>query len=337
VIAALHRNFPSYEIYLVPSGDLLVVASNRPRLPPPDWSVFGLPALRTDLCRFRPLDPATVEALHLVGRRELAPLLNQGSVMPNSDFFPVLDLGAERRRFRHDFAVGFPALSADWFNLLASMRHRPVPPATDPIASVPENPRVRARATGAFLRTAAAEGRTDTIASPAAAQAVYLWQQWHMARDRAPSDWEMWTDQVEQVDRLRNGGTAGVTDEAFYGDVNRTMARFGAPAPARDVVAFRRDLAAWRFADAARAADRLLPVAIREHRWITADELRDGAVFAKLNSGDIEGARAVFDTLSRFSIRPAGDLRSRLLAAYIRSAEIQRAMGLARPRSLTQR
>jgi len=326
VIAALHRNFPSYEIYLVPSGDLLVVASNRPKLPTPDWSVFGLPALRADLCRFRPLDRATVEALHLAGRRELAPLLNQGSVMPNSDFFPVLDLGAERRRFRHDFAVGFPALSADWFNLLASMRRQPVPPATDPVPVIPENPRVRARATGALLRTVAAEGRTYTIASPAAAQAVFQWQQWRLGRDRAPSDWEMWTDQVNQVARSRNGGTAGVPDDAFYAEVQRTLDRFSAPPAARDVIAFRRDLAAWKFADAAAAADRLLPAAMREHRWITADELRDGAVFAKLYSGDVRGARQVLDTLATFSVRKPMDLRSRLLAAYVTSAEIQRAM-----------
>jgi spermidine synthase len=337
VLAAIHRNFPSYEVYLVATGDLLVVAGNGPHLPAPDWSVLELPLVRADLCRFRPLRPATLEALHLVGRRELAPLFNQGSVQANSDFFPLLDLGAERRRYRHDFAAGFPALSSEWFPLLASMRGRPLPPAADPVASVPENPRVRARATGALLRSPAAEGRTDTIPSPLAAKAVFTWQQWRAGRERAPSDWEMWTDEVEQVARLRNGGTAGISDEAFYGEVDRTMTRFGAPPPARDVVAFRRDLAAWRFADAARAADRLLPVAMREHRWITADELRDGAVFAKLNSGDIEGARAMFDTLSRFSVRPASDLRSRLLAAYVRSAEIQRAMGLGRVRSLTQR
>ena len=272
-----------------------------------------------------------MEALHLVGRRELAPLLDQGSVVANSDFFPVLDLGAERRRFRHDFAVGFPALSAEWFNLLATMRHRPVPPATDPMAVIPENPRVRARATGALLRTAAAEGRTDTIASPSAAQAVFLWQQWRLGRSRAPSDWEMWTDQVSQVARYRNAGTAGVPDDAFYGDVQRTMDRFNAPAAARDVIAFRRDVAAWKFADAAAAADRLLPVAMREHRWITADELRDGAVFAKLYSGDIRGARQVLDTLAGFSVRKPSDLRSRLLAAYVTSAEIQRAMASGGP------
>ena len=333
VLAAIHRNFPSYEIYLVPSGDLLVVASARPRLPAPDWSVLSLPAIRTDLCRFRPLDPATAEALHLLGRRELAPLLNQG-FEANSDFFPILDLGAERRRFRHDFAAGFPALSADWFNLLATMRGRPVPAGTNPVPSVPENPRVRARATGALLRSAAAAGRTDSIASPSDAQAVYLWQQWHASQGRAPSDWEMWADQVNLVERLRSGGMAGVADDGFDADVERVMDRFGAPAAARDVVAFRRGLAGWKFADAAAAADRLLPVAMREHRWITADELRDGAVFAKLYSGDIRGARQVLDTLASSSIRKPGDLRNRLLAAYVTSAEIQR---MSAPRSTALR
>jgi len=325
VLSAIHRNFPSYEIYLVPSGDLLVVASTRPKLAAPDWSVFGLPAVRADLCRFRRLDPGTLDALHLVGRRELAPLLNQG-IEPNSDYFPLLDLGAERRRFRHDFADGFPALSTDWFNLIATMRHRPVAPTTGPVPALPENPRVRAQSIGALIRSAAAEGRTDTIASPVAAQAVFLWRQWQAVKDHAPSDWEMWVDQVNAVDRLRNGGTAGVADESFDAEVDRTMQRYNAPAPARDVIAFRRGLAAWRFSDAAAAADRLLPVAMKQHRWITADELRDGAVFAKLYSGDISGARQVLDTLAVFSTRKPGDLRSRLLSAYVTSAELQRAM-----------
>jgi len=260
-----------------------------------------------------------------VEAERLAHLLNQG-IEPNSDYFPLLDLGAERRRFRHDFADGFPALSTDWFNLIATMRHRPVAPTTGPVPALPENPRVRAQSIGALIRSAAAEGRTDTIASPVAAQAVFLWRQWQAVKDHAPSDWEMWVDQVNAVDRLRNGGTAGVADESFDAEVDRTMQRYNAPAPARDVIAFRRGLAAWRFSDAAAAADRLLPVAMKQHRWITADELRDGAVFAKLYSGDISGARQVLDTLAVFSTRKPGDLRSRLLSAYVTSAELQRAM-----------
>ena len=42
VLAALHQNFASYEVYQVSYGDLLIVASNRPHLPQPDWSVFDL-------------------------------------------------------------------------------------------------------------------------------------------------------------------------------------------------------------------------------------------------------------------------------------------------------
>jgi spermidine synthase len=326
VLAALHQNFASYEIYLVPSNDLLVVASNRPHLPKPDWSVFGAPALRQDLCRFRPLTPAVLDELHLVGRRELAPLLNQG-VMANSDYFPILDLGAERRRFRKDIAFGFPALSSDWFNLLASMRKAPLSVSGNPLPSVPENPRVRARALGALLRQPSAAAAPG---DPGATQAVYFARQWQAALGQAPTSWDLWVDQVSQVDRLRNGGTAGVTDPAFNAEVDRTMAKYGAPEPVKDVVAFRRGMASWDFPAASAAADRLLPVAMREHRWITADELRDGAVFAKLYSGDLPGARHVLDTLAAASVRKPGDLRSRLLAAYVTSAELQRAMAARR-------
>ncbi len=76
---------------------------------------------------------------------------------------------------------------------------------------------------------------------------------------------------------------------------------------------------------------------MREHRWITADELRDGAVFAKLNSGDVRGARAVLDTLAQFSVRKPTDLRSRLLSAYVTSAEIQRAMASDAPTRVSER
>src|SRR5207237_433055 len=154
VLAGIHQNFRSYEIYLAPNADLLVVASNRAELPAPDWSVFGYPALRHDLCSFTPLTPTILEGLRLAGRAELQPLLDSMG-QPNSDYYPVLDLGAERRRFRKDHAEGFQGLSADWFNLLASLSGRRTAPALDLTAAFPENPRVRARAIGALLRSGA--------------------------------------------------------------------------------------------------------------------------------------------------------------------------------------
>ncbi|MBA3659049.1 MAG: spermidine synthase [Gemmatimonadales bacterium] len=327
VLAAIHRTFPSYEIYLVPSGDLLVVASNRPSLPRPDWSVMELPALHTDLCHYAPLTPAALDGLHLAGRAELGPLLADG-VQPNSDFYPILDLGAERRRFRHDFAAGFPALSADWFSLVSSVRQRRLSAGVELVPAIPENPRVRARALGALLRTPAALTATALPPSVAAGQAIWRWRQWHTmeAQPAAPANWELWLEQAGEVDRLRNAGTAGVADEAFYAALEQTVARHDAPAAVRDVIAFRHGLAAWNFGEAARAADRLTPVAMREHRWITADELRDGAVFARLHTGDISGARRDLNALAPFSVRKSGDLRSRLLEAYVRTFEARRAV-----------
>ena len=322
VLAAIHQNFRSYEVYLVPSGDLLVVASNRDALPAPDWSVFQAEGLHSDLCRFTPLTAPVLDALSIASRAELAPLVETMS-QPNSDYYPVLDLGAERRRFRRDHASGFPALSDEWFNLLASLTGRRAAPGGEPLPALPENPRVRARALGVLVRSPAAQAASDSLLGGFAHQAIYQTNMWQatLAADQAPSDWELWLEQANQVDHLRNGGTAGTADEPLFTSLARFMDRHKAPQPARDVLAFRHGIASWNFAEASAAADRLMPVVLKEHKWIAPDELRDGLVIARLHLHDAVGARQAYDTLKQFSLRPAGDLRSLLLGAYVMMAE----------------
>lgn len=322
VLAAIHQNFRSYEVYLVPSGDLLIVASNREKLPSPDWSVFQAEGLRSDLCRFTPLTPQVLDALSIVSRAELAPLI-ESLAQPNSDYYPVLDLGAERRRFRRDHASGFPALSDEWFNLLASLTGRRTVPDGEPFPALPENPRVRARALGALIRSPAAQVAMDSLLGELAHQAIYQSNMWQatLAADQAPSSWELWLEQANAADRLRSGGAAGTADEPSYAALARFMDRHRAPQPPRDVVAFRHGIASWNFAEADAAAARLLPVVLAEHRWISADELRDGLVIARLHLRDAAGARQALESLEKFSTRPAGDLRSMLLGAYVRMAE----------------
>jgi predicted membrane-bound spermidine synthase len=321
VLAALHENFRSYEVYQVSHGDLLVVASNRAALPKPDWSVFNSPMLREDLCRFLPLTPEVLDGTRLAGRPELAPLLQ--SYGPNSDYYPVLDLGAERHRFRQDFAGGFSALSIDWFNLLGSLTGRRLGPGSEVKAALPENPRVRARALGALLRSPAALEANDTAFGPLSRDAVYRWRQWQasMAANRQPGNWELWLEQANGIDRLRNSGTAGTLDTEFYAGLSRVMERYGAPQVVRDVVTFRKAVASWNFAEASEAGERLLPIVTSQRKWIDADQLRDGLVFAKLHLRDAAGARRILDALAPLSRRPATDLRSELLAAYVQTAE----------------
>jgi hypothetical protein len=330
VLAGIHQNFRSYEIYLAPNSDLLVVASNRTSLPPPDWSIFGSPGLLGDLCRFLPLTPTVLDGLHLAGRAELQPLLETMS-QPNSDYYPVLDLGAERRRFRRDHAVGFQGLSADWFNLLASLSGRRTAPALDLRTSLPENPRVRARAMGALLRSGATIGAPDN-AAPTIKQDVFEWRAWQnmAASAEPPVNWEVWLQQASRADYLRNAGTAGFMDQQFYAHLERVMERHRAPSAVRDVVRFRRGIASWNFAEAAAAGERLLPLAASGGAWIPADELRDGLVLARLHLRDPRGARQALDSLFRFSRRPATDLRSQLLTAYVQTAERMRSVAVKR-------
>jgi hypothetical protein len=73
-----------------------------------------------------------------------------------------------------------------------------------------------------------------------------------------------------------------------------------------------------------------LPLATSQRAWIPTDELRDGLVLARLHLRDPRGARQALDSLFRFSRRPATDLRSQLLAAYVQAAERMQSVAIKR-------
>jgi predicted membrane-bound spermidine synthase len=322
VLAAIEQNFRSYEVYITSAGDLLIVASKRAQLPRPDWSVVNLPGVQADLCHFHPLTPAALDGLRLVGRRELAPLLATFG-QPNSDYYPVLDLGAEQRRYLRESARGFWAMSSDWYNLLASISGQRNHGSGDTLITLPESPRVRSSALSAQVRRWQTAPKGRVASNPDMEQAAYVTEQWRawLEKGQPPSSWQLWLNQMELVARIFHAGRAGMADEEFFAAASRYAERFQAPGPVKDVVAFRHALASWNFSAAAAAADRLAPVVLREKRWITADELRDGAVMAKLHTGDAKGARAALDALRQYSTRSPDDLRSRMLEAFVQTAE----------------
>jgi hypothetical protein len=145
-----------------------------------------------------------------------------------------------------------------------------------------------------------------------------------------PINWEVWVRQVARADYLRNAGTAGFADQQFYAGVERFMDRHKAPVAVRDIVEFRRALASWNFAEVAATGERLLGLVGTYQLWMSADELRDGLVIARLHLRDIAGARRAFDGLLRFSRRPATDLRSQLLMSYVQTAEGLKPLALQR-------
>jgi hypothetical protein len=106
VIVALSQHFPTYSIFQISNRDILIVATTRPTLPAPDWSIFRSAGLSEDLKRVWPITAQTMETLRVADNQTLDPLVHAAGVA-NSDFYPTLDLNAERARFMKSAAFGF--------------------------------------------------------------------------------------------------------------------------------------------------------------------------------------------------------------------------------------
>ena len=322
VLAALHANFPAYEVYLVSEYDILMIATKAPSLPKPDWRVFDYPAYRSDVPHLVRIDGDVVERLHLASRASLAPLLDR-HVQPNSDFYPVLDLGAERTRYLRDRAEGFAKLHVPRFDLISAMTGRPVPFGTNQRIAVDRIPRLRNAAFGRRLVAERAGGR-DSMPPSAALDSMRFRQNTlasFYASKKAPSDWRSFTWMALQAERDVHDGTAGVADEAFYRPLFDYLRVTKAPSQAVAAVRFAHALAVWDFTAASAAGDTLMKGVDTGALWTPVDFLRDGLVIAKLRRGDHLGARKVFETLSEYLPRGTPPLRSLLVESYLRSAE----------------
>jgi len=318
VLAALHPHFPSYEIYQVGPGDVVIVAGLEKELPRPDWSVFSLPAVVEDMRVFVPFTAETLAATRLLDRAALAPLL-EGGVQPNSDFFPVLDLGAEEARFYKLPATGFRALAGQRFDLVAPLVG-PRPLSNETVAPITGDDRLEARARGARLRQARDAGRLAALvgdkADADAAHRLAVWQQ-VLASQEPPVDWRHWLADLLVVEEQLHGGAAGAADESFYREARAYLERHRAPPPAFAAFHFVEGLARWDFERVSRAADRLLALSMQGETWLPPALLLDGAVIAKLRTGQPAAARTFYDHLADSAYRDRGDLRRRLLAAYV--------------------
>jgi spermidine synthase len=321
VLAALHRTFGSYALYYTSNSDVLVVASRRAALATPDWSVVRQPAIAADLARFIPLTPQTLDALRLADRATLAPLL-ETSVPPNSDYFPALDLGAERERYLAHTAQGFVTLTIKRFDPFAALSGRRTPLPLELVTAIPEIPPARAAALAAHLRTGRDETH-DTLPRDADYRAALFRKRMletFLAAGAPPPDWQLFIRNVAVVEQDVHGTAQGVADETFYRPLYRYLARSHPPAQAVAAVDFMHALAAWDFATAARVTDRLRLDAALGEGWLPKDLYRDGSVVAKLMIGDVRGARRFFEALAPV-LTDRSSLRAQLLEAHLRAAE----------------
>jgi spermidine synthase len=316
IVRAIAENFPDYALYTVANRDILIVATTDAKLASPDWSVLRAPATAADLARVWPITPAMLDALHIVDGATLAPMMRGGGA--NSDFYPTLDLGAERSRYLQGGATGFLGLTSDRFGLATMLESRRVGAAQAPYSVLAGVPRLEAMALGVRIADGDFVGATGEMLG-AAEQARVL--NLALASPEPPVEWHLWVEGLRAAEETDAGGRMGVADTALYAAASRYLARQAPPVEARAAVAFLHGLSAFDYQETARAAEVLVPAALRGDRWLPLDLLRDGTVVALLRTGQLKDARAVLQALQGASSRARNDLREQLLAAWVNSRE----------------
>ena len=91
-------------------------------------------------------------------------------------------------------------------------------------------------------------------------------------------------------------------------------------------------LASWDFAEASKAADVLIPAAVKGDLWMPVDLLREGTAVARIKLGDARGARAALDELAPRTERDVNDVRPQLVSAWVNAAVALKAAQTAQHR-----
>jgi predicted membrane-bound spermidine synthase len=334
VLAALHQTFPSYNVFLVHSADMFVVAGTEPELPAPDWSVFDFPLVAQDLARTFPFTPELLEISRFMTREGLSPLLDDWPYA-NSDFFPILDLGAERTRFLREPAAGILESASGPFDVADAFLPEGPPPAGTLLTPVPQIPMGRALALRNRIRavldrsgTPDEPGRAaseDSLARPDPENDLELRQALYRSQvasallslEETPADWTAWLREV-----LEAGGWSSATgwrflDPTFLPEVAQAGSRLGAPAGVLAAVSFLQALEDRDWPSLVPASQALAEEIVRGSRWINPGVVLDAGVIARIFGGDPAGAWEFFGALEPLSGRSPQDFRSRLLRAHL--------------------
>ncbi len=119
VFKALSPHFEDYEVYAANGGDLVIIARPQGRIPELDPAIFDEPALAELLKRIDIDSIGELEVRWLANKQVLMPLIESYAIQANSDYYPVLDLGAAKTRF---LELDATLLQTPDFSRLAGLR-----------------------------------------------------------------------------------------------------------------------------------------------------------------------------------------------------------------------
>jgi len=323
ILAALHSAFPDYALHQVNSADVLIVARNEPELGDPDWSVFQYPDVRTELERTYPFTPDYLNRSRFLGRRSLAPLLDDWRGV-NSDYYPILDLGADRARFQGGGARGFLATMGSGFDpsdVLESPKvsndagKTPVP-VMESFRAMELRGQLAAKRSGVEPDTA--DGSGPLLRSALYTEAVF---QGLLAGDGSEMEWRPWLETLRMVATARAGGIGVGAQDALFDSATAFAVKAGAPSATLVALRFDRALAAADWVGVGDVTLELMPdsadATVLSQLEVPAELLRDAGVMALLVTGRPEEARRVHEALGPWVARSPNDLRTRLLDAWV--------------------
>ena len=243
----------------------------------------------------------------------------QFGTVVNSDYHPVLDLDAERTRFRKIAATGFMDCSGDRFDLFAALEERRIGFGTETQEGL-ILPRSSLRALGARLRVNEPPPASDSLARDREFRQALMRRELlrdALAAPHAPTDWFTWFRMALEVERDLHAGTSGVIDSAFYGDVERYLTRWKAPDAAHSAWRFMKAAGTYNWPGVTAEMTPQLKARVSKHTWIPIDILRTAGVLAFVKTGDRVTARKTFDALDPYSLWDKDDLRAQTLRALV--------------------
>lgn len=99
VMKALHEQFPYFDIYATDNADILIVARMKDSAAPLDSKIFENEGTKKELNHVGLDNIQDFKARYLGDESILGPVIQDYAIQANSDYFPILDLYAERSRF----------------------------------------------------------------------------------------------------------------------------------------------------------------------------------------------------------------------------------------------
>jgi predicted membrane-bound spermidine synthase len=125
VIKAISSQFADYAIYFTSRGDILIIAGNQDKINEPTQHIFEFPEITKELAYIGVNNQQDLLLRRLGSKTILDPLFNSYPIAANSDYFPILDLGAVRTHYLNSSASELMELHLVTVPLMAILENKP--------------------------------------------------------------------------------------------------------------------------------------------------------------------------------------------------------------------